>query len=176
MNGREISEHDRASGTSARQSAGLAWAILAVAAVGLALSTLALVNHYKTSPTEYCDIGDNFNCDLVNRSDYSTLNLAVSGAFTAKYQIPVAGIGMAGYVALMALSRFARSRNVASMMFLAALAGWAFALRLTYIEKYVLGVWCLLCLGSFGAITGITILSAWQTLRAAASSRRQVTI
>jgi uncharacterized membrane protein len=144
----------------------LGWVMFSLAAAGLALSTLSLVNHYKTSPTEYCDIGDNFNCDLVNRSDFSELNIAVSGALTGKTKLPVAGIGMAGYVVLMAFSRFARNRNAARVMFLAALAGWAFALRLTYIEKYVLGVWCLLCLGSFAVITILTILAAWQTMRA----------
>jgi uncharacterized membrane protein len=154
MNGRENSEHEPASHASSRKSGGLPWVIFAIAAVGLALSTLSLVNHYKTTPTEYCDIGDNFNCDLVNRSDYSAIG-----------PVPVAGIGMAGYVVLMALSRFARNRSAALVMFLAALAGWAFALRLTYIEKYVLGVWCLLCLGSFGAISIILILSGWQGLR-----------
>ena len=46
-------------------------------------------------------------------------------------------------------------------MLLGALAGLAFALYLTYIEAYVLGVWCILCLGSLATILGITVLSAF---------------
>jgi uncharacterized membrane protein len=163
--GSEISEPESRRSTT-RSGGALSWTIFCVAAVGLALSTLSLINHYKTSPTEYCDIGENFNCDLVNRSDFSELNIAVSGALAAKTKLPVAGIGLAGYVLLMVLSRFAHKRSVAFIMFLGALGGLAFALRLTYIEKYILAAWCLLCLGSLGAISIITVMSAWQSIRA----------
>jgi uncharacterized membrane protein len=159
--GSKISEGEYPGRTIARRGAGLGWAIFVFAAVGLGLSTLSLSSHYKTSPTEYCDIGENFNCDLVNRSDFSELKIAVSGAFTAKTKVPVAGIGVAGYAVLMALSRFARRRSVALVLFLGAVTGLVFALRLTYIEKYILAAWCLLCLGSLGAISIITILSGW---------------
>jgi len=66
-------------------------AILAVC--GIAVSSVSLQHHYATSKTAYCDIGETFNCDIVNRSEYSS----VMG-------IPVAGIGIAGYGVLLALA------------------------------------------------------------------------
>ena len=118
-----------------------------LAVVGMALSAVSLKNHYSGEKTGYCDLGDTFNCDLVNRSVYSHIG-----------PVPVAAIGLVGYAALFALSRL-RQRGAHVVMLLGALAGLAFALRLTYIEAYVLGVWCILCLGSLGAIAGITALS-----------------
>jgi vitamin-K-epoxide reductase (warfarin-sensitive) len=132
----------------------LGWAILALAAIGLVLSAVSLVNHYKKSPTEYCDFSENFNCDIVNRSIYSEIN-----------GVPVAAIGVAGYIALMALSRLARRRQLALLMLAAAIVGLAFALYLTYIEAYVLVVWCIMCLGSLATISLVTLLAAWQTVR-----------
>ncbi len=124
-------------------------AIVVLALAGVGLSTASLVAHYKKSPTEYCDLGDNFNCDLVNRSTYSEIA-----------RVPVAAIGVAGYAFLLALSRLARNRRVAAWVMLgASLAGLAFALRLTYLEAFVIEAWCILCLGSLAAIFLITVLS-----------------
>ncbi|MBV9610192.1 MAG: vitamin K epoxide reductase family protein [Acidobacteria bacterium] len=128
--------------------------LLAVA--GLILSSLSLVNHYKKSATEYCDLGENFNCDLVNRSPWSEVA-----------HVPVAAIGMAGYVFLFVMSRIAASRpQAALLMLIAATAGLAFALYLTYIEAYKLDAWCILCLGSLAAISLIAILSAARVVTA----------
>src|SRR5437868_4222897 len=117
--------------------------IAVLAVVGLVLSSLSLVAHYKKSPTEYCDLGDNFNCDLVNRSPWSEVA-----------HVPVAGIGVAGYIFLLVMAWMAaRKPQAAVLMLMAALGGLAFALYLTYIEAYKLEVWCVLCLGSLAAIS-----------------------
>ena len=42
-------------------------AILAV--LGIVVSSTSLQHHYATSKTAYCDIGEMFNCDIVNRSE-----------------------------------------------------------------------------------------------------------
>jgi uncharacterized membrane protein len=122
-------------------------AICLLAAVGMALSAVSLKNHYSGVKTEYCDLSENFNCDLVNRSVYSRVG-----------PVPVAAIGLIGYGLLFALSRMQR-RAARVLMFLASLVGLAFCLYLTYIEAYVLGVWCILCLGSLATIVGITLLA-----------------
>jgi uncharacterized membrane protein len=118
-----------------------------LAVVGIVLSAVSLKNHYSGDKTEYCDLSENFNCDLVNRSVYSRVG-----------PVPVAAIGLVGYVALLALSRI-RRYPAPILMLLGALAGLAFSLYLTYIEAYVLGVWCVLCLGSLATIVTITVLS-----------------
>ncbi len=123
--------------------------IIILSILGLAISSLSLVNHYSTSKSSYCSFGDNFNCDIVNRSIYSQ----VSG-------VPVALIGMIGYVVLALLSWLTRRGNdQRGFMIAAALAGLGFSLYLTYIEKFVLATWCILCLSSFAIIVLITILS-----------------
>ncbi len=125
--------------------------LLAILAVcGVAVSSVSLQHHYATSKTAYCDIGETFNCDIVNRSEYSSI-----------FGIPVALIGMLGYAALAGLATVYRERRETPMvLFSAAAAGLAFALYLTYIEARVLGVWCILCLSSLVLIATTTILAA----------------
>jgi uncharacterized membrane protein len=123
-------------------------AVAILAVCGIVVSSVSLQHHYARSKTEYCDIGEAFNCDIVNRSEYSSI-----------LGIPVALIGMLGYGALAGLATVYRARHeTAAMLFGGAVAGLAFALYLTYIEGFVLGVWCILCLSSLGLIATITIL------------------
>jgi len=122
-------------------------AILAVA--GITVSSISLQHHYAKSKTEYCDIGAAFNCDIVNRSEYSSI-----------LGIPVALIGMLGYGAVLGLATVYRERReTPALIFTGAVAGLAFALYLTYIEARVLGVWCIMCLSSLAIISGMTIVS-----------------
>jgi len=125
--------------------------LVAVLALGgIVVSSVSLQHHYATSKTPYCDIGEAFNCDIVNRSEYSSV-----------FGIPVAWIGMLGYAALAGLATVYRERRgTPAMLFGGAAAGLAFALYLTYIEARVLGVFCILCLSSLALITAATILSA----------------
>ena len=46
------------------------------------------------------------------------------------------------------------------MLLIASVAGLGFALYLTYIEGFVLGVWCILCLSSLALIFSIAVLSS----------------
>src|SRR5262249_22817246 len=88
-------------------------AILAVA--GIAVSSVSLQHHYAKSKTAYCDFGNTFNCDIVNRSEYSEL-----------LGIPVALIGMAGYAAVLGLTtRYRDRRDVPAIIFAGTGAGLA---------------------------------------------------
>ncbi len=131
-------------------------AILAVC--GIAVSSVSLQHHYATSKTAYCEIGETFNCDIVNRSEYSTI-----------LGIPVALIGMLGYAALAGLATVYRERReTPAILFGGAAAGLVFALCLTYIEAHILGVWCILCLSSLAIIATTTIMAAaiwWKSRR-----------
>jgi uncharacterized membrane protein len=72
----------------------------------------------------------------------------------------VALIGVGGYLAVFALATVCQNRpDAPSMLFFGSLAGVLFALRLTYIEGYVLGVWCVMCLTSQVIIFLIFLLS-----------------
>ncbi len=131
-------------------------ALVALLAVGgIVVSSVSLQHHFETSKTAYCDIGENFNCDIVNRSAYSS----IAG-------IPVALIGMLGYAALVGLATVYRERReTPALLFLGAFGGLAFALYLTYIEGWVLGAWCIMCLSSLALIATITVVSGILWLR-----------
>ena len=116
-------------------------AILALA--GAVVSALALHVHYCTDP-QPCSINETWDCGVVNHSPFAE----VAG-------LPVAEIGIAGYLALAGLA-FWRQR---APVFLAALVGLGFALRLTTIEELVLQTWCLYCVISQVVIALITLLS-----------------
>jgi uncharacterized membrane protein len=125
-------------------------AIAALATGGALVASVSLYHHYGTSATSYCDIGENFNCDLVNRSAYST----IAG-------VPVALLGIAGYLAVLALATVWRNHAEApAMLMIGSLAGLGFALYLTYIEGFVLTTWCILCLSSLALILSIAVLSS----------------
>jgi vitamin-K-epoxide reductase (warfarin-sensitive) len=122
-------------------------AVLSIA--GVIVSAVSLQRHYAKSATNFCDFSQKFSCDIVNRSEYSEI-----------MGIPVAGLGVAGYAALLVLSTFWRSRaETPTRILIAALVGLAFALYLTYIEAYVLTTWCILCVGSLVIISLIALLS-----------------
>ena len=147
--------------TSAARNRGLFVAIAVLAVAGVVVSAVSLQRHYAKSATAFCDVGERFNCDIVNRSEYST----VMG-------IPVAGIGIAGYGVLLALVTIYRSRaETPTRLLAAAVAGLAFALYLTYVEGYVLETWCILCLSSLGLIAAIAVLAGVVKARASSDSR-----
>jgi uncharacterized membrane protein len=116
-------------------------ALLALA--GVIVSSLALRVHYDTG-TEPCSINEKWDCGIVNHSPFAMIG-----------PIPVAAIGIAGYLALAGLA-LARKR---SLLAIATLIGLGFALYLTHIEKSVLNVWCLYCVISQAIIALLTILT-----------------
>jgi vitamin-K-epoxide reductase (warfarin-sensitive) len=146
----------RAISSTGNRALFLAIAVLAV--MGVVVSGVSLERHYAKSATAFCEVGEKFDCDIVNRSEYST----VMG-------IPVAGIGIVGYGVLLVLATVYRARvETPTRLLGAALTGLAFALYLTYIEGYVLETWCILCLSSLGLIAGISLLAGVVRARASA--------
>jgi vitamin-K-epoxide reductase (warfarin-sensitive) len=125
-------------------------AISLFAVAGIVISSISLFHHYGSSKTSYCDIGENFNCDIVNRSTYSVV-----------LGVPVALIGILGYFALLALSTVYRNKTETPLLLLmASVAGLGFALYLTYVEAFVLAAWCILCLSSLALTFAIFVLSS----------------
>jgi uncharacterized membrane protein len=117
--------------------------ILILALAGAVVAVLALRLHYYTG-TAPCDINAHWDCGIVNHSSFSMID-----------QVPVAIIGLAGYLVLAGVS-FARMRFAT---FVIASLGFLFAFRLSMIEQYGLGVWCLYCAISQGLIALILLLS-----------------
>jgi vitamin-K-epoxide reductase (warfarin-sensitive) len=129
-------------------------AVLSLA--GLIVAALALQVHYSTA-TEPCSINAHWDCGIVNHSSFSMM-----------FHIPVAAIGVTGYL-LLGILALLRQRI---LLLIAAIIALAFSLYLTSIERNVLEVWCLYCVISQGIIALITLSSAtWVVVRA--KKRRQ---
>jgi vitamin-K-epoxide reductase (warfarin-sensitive) len=114
-----------------------------LALLGLIVSILALRVHYSND-LEPCDINSHWDCGIVNHSRYAEVA-----------HVPVAAIGIAGYLALAVLALMKRR----GLVLAAAVPGLAFALYLSSIEAYRLEVWCLYCVISQGMIGLIAVLA-----------------
>ncbi len=146
--------------------------IAALAALGVGVSAYALWQHYAPLGAAFCNLGETLSCDLVNKS-----------AFSEVFGIPVAGIGIAGYLALFALGALAESRRsqfiapppagrgsergwgnqrtLLCLLLVMALAGFGFSAYLTYIEFFVIGAICILCVTSQVLIFMITVATGF---------------
>ena len=138
-----------ATGARREQNPRLLLAIALVALAGIAVSSISLYHHFATTKTSFCNFGESFNCDIVNRSGYSTV-----------LGVPVALIGILGYLLILALATVYRDKlETPILLLVTTVAGLGFALYLTYIEKFVLFTWCILCLSSLALILAEAVLS-----------------
>jgi vitamin-K-epoxide reductase (warfarin-sensitive) len=119
------------------------YALLILALLGIIAASLALREHYRTYGDAPCDINERWDCGIVNHSPYAMFN-----------GVPVAVIGIAGYLLLGALAL----RRSYKIMLAFAIPALAFSLYLAHIEQHVLGVWCLYCAISLGTISLMTLL------------------
>jgi len=124
------------------------YVLILLAALGIVVSALALREHYRTEGDAPCSINERWDCGIVNHSPYAM----VAG-------IPVAALGIAGYLLMGALAW----RRAYRFVLAAALAGLAFSLYLARIEAHVLGVWCIYCVISLRDISLITLLALGTT-------------
>src|SRR5512133_3242248 len=103
------------------------YVFILLAICGIVVSALALREHYREDESP-CSINDKWDCGIVNKSQFAV----IAG-------VPVATIGIAGYLLMGVLGGLRRHRLLLAM----TLAGLAFSLYLTHIEAKVLGVWCI---------------------------------
>jgi uncharacterized membrane protein len=123
----------------------------AVAAAGLGIAAYLTIVHYSGG-TPVCAISH--GCATVQQSRYAELG-----------GVPVALLGLAGYVAILAsLARDGESaRTVTGFL---ALAGFGFSGWLTYVEVARLDAVCVWCVGSAACMTVLAALSVTRMLGA----------
>lgn len=122
------------------------WWIAFLALVGVIVASLALREHYRTG-TSPCSINERWDCGTVNHSMYAV--------FPAENGVPVADIGIAGYLLLGLLALMKRWRLLLAF----SVGALAFSLYLTKIEAKDLQVWCILCVISLGTVSTLTASS-----------------
>jgi uncharacterized membrane protein len=141
-------------------------ALLAVA--GLVVSAMALHVHYMDpSQAPPCAVTEKFDCGAVNHSRFAVFPpRTFDEPATGGHHIPVATIGIIGYV-LIAAFALAGWRWLA---FQASLIGFLGACFLSYLEAFVLQKWCIYCLWSQIILTAILlatgVMLALQAIRA----------
>jgi uncharacterized membrane protein len=142
-----------------RGSQGWLWAPVVLAAGGVLVSGYLSVKRF-TGGNLACSRWA--ECDVVNNSVYAKL-----------YGVPVAFIGLAGYLVIMCLAMAAlqmegaAQRRLLALGFLLALGGLGFSLYLTYLEIYVIEAICTWCVISATLITLLAIVGCINLRRTA---------
>ena len=127
--------------------------ILVLAILGAGIATYLTAAHLFHAPV-VCVAGG--GCETVQHSAYSEL-----------WEIPVAAIGLAGYVLIAATARLrtdlARGAGAA-----AALAGLVFAAYLVYVQLGVIDAVCQWCLASDAVLVALVVTTFLRISRSAA--------
>ena len=127
-------------GRDTPQSTVLLWAPVALGALGILVSgylTLKRLSGGSLACTRWAQ------CDVVNSSPYATIG-----------GVPVAFIGLAGYLVLFGLAAVAvlaqevRRRQALWASFILSVGGLLFSIYLTYLELYVIEALCSWCVAS----------------------------
>ena len=119
------------------------WLLLLLAIAGMYVSVRALQIH-NSNDTPPCSINEHWDCGIVNHSPFAMIG-----------PIPVAVLGIAGYVLIGALAFFRSYR----LLLVPTFAGLSFSLYLANIEKNILGVWCIYCVISLAIISLMSLLT-----------------
>ncbi|WKZ34660.1 MAG: vitamin K epoxide reductase family protein [Anaerolineales bacterium] len=122
----------------------------ALVIVGLLVSIYMTI--YKITSNEGMCLGSG-DCSTVNASRYSEVN-----------GIPVAAIGIGGYLAILAVHLFEKrntffKKNGTLLIFGMALTGFIFTVWLIYVEIALLNAICPFCVASQAAMTLIFIIA-----------------
>lgn len=129
--------------------------MITLSTFGVLLSIYSLMHKTGFTSGAICNLSDTFSCDIVNQGPYSEL-----------FGVPVAGIGVIGYLFLLVAAVMKRrtpsDRGLSRFLLIASLGGFLFALYLTSLEAFVLQAWCIVCLASQTTITLILILSIYE--------------
>jgi uncharacterized membrane protein len=131
-------------------------ASVALVVLGLAVSIYMTI--YKVLNADAMCLGSG-DCSTVNASRYSEVN-----------GIPVALIGILGYLAILATHFFENrnrffKQNSALMIFGMALTGFIFTVWLVYVEIAILKAFCPFCVTSQTAMTIIFMIAVIRLIR-----------
>jgi uncharacterized membrane protein len=126
-------------------------AAVALSVIGIAIASYLVYVHYA-DVKPICSISH--GCETVQKSKYAKL----AG-------VPVALIGLGGYVAILA-SLFIRSEVGRLAGAGLALVGIGFSAWLTYLEAARIHAWCQWCVGSAIVMTLLAITLVWRMIAA----------
>jgi uncharacterized membrane protein len=136
------------------------YALLVLAALGLAASSYALYVHYQflmdPNYTALCDVNETVSCQQVLQSEYATVAggpVAAGGAIWSALVLILAGWGMRA-------PRSEAAARAAGYVFVMSTAGLAAVFYLGYASFFLLGAACPICLTMYVSVIGIFLVSA----------------
>jgi uncharacterized membrane protein len=123
---------------------------LAVVLAGVGVAGYLTYVHYA-GLQPFC-AGDGHGCERVQSSSYALLG-----------GIPVALLGLAGYLAIAAalLAPGERARLAAAAL---AVSGFGFSAYLSYLELFVIDAICQWCVASAALLTLLSVVTVWRLL------------
>ena len=151
--------------------------ITLLAVAGIVVSSMALHVHLMDSNAPPpCAVSEHWDCGTVGHSRFSwflpkTSEEMDGDAPTSGLHVPVAALGIAAYAVIAILALMGRMW----LVFELAQVGFLFAAFLSYIEAYILELWCIYCVWSQGIIAAILLASVvallleWRKRRAAST-------
>jgi vitamin-K-epoxide reductase (warfarin-sensitive) len=140
------------------------WAVFALSLIGLPVTAYLIYLHYVPEDASFCNFNETFNCDIVNKSQWSVIDLGF-------IEVPVAILGFLAYVFFAKMAfflikevdftrfiGFLSNKVILWTMLAASVIGFLFSAYLTYIEAFVLYAYCVFCLISQVLIAAIMVL------------------
>jgi uncharacterized membrane protein len=127
-------------------------AALAIAGLGACVAGYLTYVHY--AGLQPVCAGGSHGCERVQSSSYASL----AG-------IPIAVLGLAGYVAI-AIALIAAGERAWLAAAALAVSGFGFSAYLTYLELFVIHAICQWCVASAGLLTALAVLVVWRLLLA----------
>lgn len=99
--------------------------------------------HYSKSLGHFCNFGENFSCDLVNKSIYSL--------FPPKIGIPVAILGLIFFTIILVLSRIIyknieNEKHTINYIFVLSILSLLFSIYILFTEIFIIKSYCIFCL------------------------------
>ena len=124
------------------------------ALIGMGIALYLGFQHDAAAGASACNISSEINCDLVNRSEYSEI-----------FGFPIAFLGAAFYASIVgvsftALANVDQYRLAGKLLIVTAVFSTLYSVYLAYISKFVIGAWCLFCIGMYG-INVVLIVCGW---------------
>jgi vitamin-K-epoxide reductase (warfarin-sensitive) len=142
---------------------GMKYLIALLAVAGIVVSSMALhVHNMDPAAAPPCAVSEQWDCGAVNHSKYAVFPPRTESEYDDAGQfhpnqphIPVATIGIVGYVLIGIFALWGRMRIVLEL----TRVGFFCAAFLSYLEAYVIHKWCIYCLWSQCIIAAILLAS-----------------
>jgi len=139
------------------RSARLRRIVMVLTVPGIMIAAYLTWTHFSNTGI-YC-VGGSAGCDIVQQSRYSTIT-----------GIPVALIGLVGYLAMLAIlileeTKGSFSENGPMLMFALSLIGTLYSAYLTYLELFVIYAICQYCVASAIIMLSVFGVSAFRLLQ-----------